>query len=29
MGKSGRQWIDSQWRWEIWARDFYKLLKVD
>ncbi len=29
MGAQGRQWIIKEWRWEIWATAFAKLLKVD
>ncbi len=29
MGKRGRQWIESDWRWDIWARKFAQLLKVN
>ena len=29
MGKRGREWIEAQWRWDIWAREFFKLLKAD
>jgi phosphatidylinositol alpha-1,6-mannosyltransferase len=28
MGKRGREWIYSNWRWEIWAGKFAELLKV-
>jgi phosphatidylinositol alpha-1,6-mannosyltransferase len=27
MGAVGRQWIIDDWRWEIWSKDFEKLLK--
>ena len=26
MGRAGRQWIIDNWRWEIWSKDFEKLL---
>jgi len=26
LGAQGRQWIDDQWRWEIWAEHFNKIL---
>ena len=26
MGLAGRQWINDNWRWEIWSKDFEKLL---
>ena len=26
MGMAGRQWIIDKWRWEIWSKDFEKLL---
>ena len=26
MGHAGRQWIIDNWRWEIWSKDFEKLL---
>jgi phosphatidylinositol alpha-1,6-mannosyltransferase len=26
LGSQGRQWIVDQWRWEIWANVFKKLL---
>jgi phosphatidylinositol alpha-1,6-mannosyltransferase len=29
MGARGREWIISDWRWEIWATKFAELLKVD
>ena len=29
MGERGREWINSNWRWEIWAEKFNNLLKVD
>ena len=29
MGARGREWINSNWRWEIWAAKFTELLKVD
>jgi len=29
MGRRGREWIYSTWRWEIWASKFTDLLKVD
>jgi len=29
MGRRGREWIYSTWRWEIWASKFTHLLKVD
>ena len=29
MGQSGREWIDSNWSWEIWARKFIALLKIN
>ena len=29
MGLRGREWIISNWRWEIWARKFAELLKVN
>ena len=29
MGKCGREWIYSNWRWEIWARNFIELLKLN
>jgi phosphatidylinositol alpha-1,6-mannosyltransferase len=29
MGKRGREWIYSNWRWEIWARNFIELLKLN
>jgi phosphatidylinositol alpha-1,6-mannosyltransferase len=29
MGMRGREWIDSNWRWDIWAAKFTELLKVD
>ena len=29
MGKRGREWIYSNWRWEIWASKFAELLKVN
>ncbi len=29
MGKRGREWIYSNWRWEIWANNFRELLKVN
>jgi phosphatidylinositol alpha-1,6-mannosyltransferase len=29
MGKRGREWIYSNWRWEIWASNFRELLKVN
>lgn len=29
MGKRGREWIYSNWRWEIWAHNFIELLKLD
>lgn len=29
MGKRGREWIHTNWRWEIWASKFNELLKVD
>jgi len=29
MGKRGREWIYSNWRWELWADKFAELLKVN
>lgn len=29
MGRRGREWIYSTWRWEIWSSKFADLLKVD
>ena len=29
MGQSGREWINSNWRWEIWATKFIALLKIN
>jgi len=29
MGKRGREWIYSNWRWEIWAGNFIELLKLN
>lgn len=29
MGRRGREWIQSNWRWEIWASKFGELLKAD
>jgi len=29
MGRRGREWIQSNWRWEIWASKFDELLKAD
>jgi phosphatidylinositol alpha-1,6-mannosyltransferase len=29
MGARGREWILSNWRWEIWAAKFTELLKIN
>ena len=29
MGLRGREWIISNWRWEIWATKFTELLKIN
>lgn len=29
MGVRGREWIISNWRWEIWAKEFGKLLRIN
>jgi phosphatidylinositol alpha-1,6-mannosyltransferase len=29
MGKRGRKWIEANWRWDIWAKEFANLLKVN
>jgi phosphatidylinositol alpha-1,6-mannosyltransferase len=29
MGKRGRKWIEANWRWDIWAKEFTNLLKVN
>jgi len=29
MGQRGREWINSNWRWEIWATKFIELLKIN
>jgi phosphatidylinositol alpha-1,6-mannosyltransferase len=29
LGERGRKWIESDWRWEIWANKFTELLKVN
>jgi phosphatidylinositol alpha-1,6-mannosyltransferase len=29
MGVRGREWVISNWGWEIWAKEFRKLLKVN
>jgi phosphatidylinositol alpha-1,6-mannosyltransferase len=29
MGKRGREWIEANWSWDIWAREFINLLKVN
>lgn len=29
MGERGREWINDQWRWEIWSKKFNSLLAVD
>jgi phosphatidylinositol alpha-1,6-mannosyltransferase len=29
MGARGREWVISNWGWEIWAKEFQKLLKVN
>ena len=29
MGRRGREWIQSNWRWEIWASKFSELLKAN
>ena len=26
MGAAGRQWIEGQWRWDLWAKEFSDLL---
>ena len=28
MGQRGREWINSSWRWDIWATKFIELLKI-
>jgi len=29
MGQRGREWINSYWRWDIWATKFIELLKIN
>jgi phosphatidylinositol alpha-1,6-mannosyltransferase len=29
MGQRGRDWINSSWRWDIWATKFMELLKIN
>ena len=29
MGERGREWINSNWRWEIWSNKFIELLKTN
>ena len=29
MGERGREWINTNWRWEIWATKFMELLKIN
>ena len=29
MGQRGREWIISDWRWDVWATKFTDLLKID
>ena len=29
MGRRGREWINSNWRWDIWATNFRELLKIN
>ena len=29
MGERGREWINSNWRWEIWSNNFIELLKTN
>ena len=29
MGQRGREWINSSWRWDIWATKFMELLKIN
>jgi phosphatidylinositol alpha-1,6-mannosyltransferase len=29
MGQRGREWINSNWRWDIWATNFRELLKIN
>jgi phosphatidylinositol alpha-1,6-mannosyltransferase len=29
MGQRGREWINSSWHWDIWARKFVEILKIN
>jgi phosphatidylinositol alpha-1,6-mannosyltransferase len=29
MGARGREWVISNWRWEIWAKEFGKLFRIN